>query len=238
MYCRSSQGDFWSLKRRRTRGRSKEPYRLRVVGHSLGGAALLIYLVTSRLQKRPHRIYRLILLTPAGFLQKAPLVTTSPLPFLYHFHKGCRSQDTANISRVRTHVWSELDSMLSGHAMQFESKKPSAPSCLEAIVKQPVPKIHKAIALRSLPGTLCLLGWVCLNSLKRAYFSILCAWIACDILKKTANKSPVSPSRRFSSLQSFCSCMPNSLPLFFAGCLSFHLVPACHYVAEQPIATW
>lgn len=58
-----------------------DPYRLRAVGHSLGGAALLIYTVMSRRRKRRHHIYRLILLTPAGFLQHAPLVcsfTTLP----------------------------------------------------------------------------------------------------------------------------------------------------------------
>ncbi len=53
-----------------------EPYRLRVVAHSLGGAALLVYAVQCRRQRRPHHMYRLILLTPAGFLQKAPLVRT------------------------------------------------------------------------------------------------------------------------------------------------------------------
>ena len=51
-----------------------EPYRLRAVGHSLGGASLLIYAVMCRQLGRPHHIYRLILLTPAGFLQKLPLV--------------------------------------------------------------------------------------------------------------------------------------------------------------------
>lgn len=55
-----------------------EPYRLRVVAHSLGGAALLIYAVQCRRQRRPHHIYRLILLTPAGFLQKMPLVRAGP----------------------------------------------------------------------------------------------------------------------------------------------------------------
>ena len=51
---------------------SPDPYRLRAVGHSLGGAALLIYLVTSLRKKRPHHVYRLILLTPAGFLKHYP----------------------------------------------------------------------------------------------------------------------------------------------------------------------
>ena len=55
-----------------------EPYRLRVVAHSLGGAALLVYAVQCRRMRRPHHIYRLILLTPAGFLEKIPLVR-SPL---------------------------------------------------------------------------------------------------------------------------------------------------------------
>jgi len=56
-----------------------EPYRLRAVGHSLGGAALLIYAVMCRKLGRPHHIYRLILLTPAGFPQKLPLVQ-NPAP--------------------------------------------------------------------------------------------------------------------------------------------------------------
>ena len=45
------------------------------MGHSLGGASLLIYAVMCRRARRPHRLYRLILLTPAGFLQSAPKVT-------------------------------------------------------------------------------------------------------------------------------------------------------------------
>ena len=58
-------------------GGMPEPYRLRAVGHSLGGASLLIYVVMCRQLGRPHHIYRLILLTPAGFLQKLPLVCWS-----------------------------------------------------------------------------------------------------------------------------------------------------------------
>ena len=52
-----------------------EAYRLRAVGHSLGGASLLIYLVMCRRARRPHHLYRLILLTPAGFLSQAPKVS-------------------------------------------------------------------------------------------------------------------------------------------------------------------
>ena len=45
------------------------------MGHSLGGASLLIYLVMRRRARRAHRLYRLILLTPAGFLSSYPLVS-------------------------------------------------------------------------------------------------------------------------------------------------------------------
>ena len=51
-----------------------DPYRLRAVGHSLGGAALLLYMVMCRKRGRQHHVYRLILLTPAGFLKHAPVV--------------------------------------------------------------------------------------------------------------------------------------------------------------------
>lgn len=46
------------------------------MGHSLGGASLLIYIVMQRLKNKPHYISRLVLLTPAGFLK------TSPIPWV------------------------------------------------------------------------------------------------------------------------------------------------------------
>lgn len=52
----------------------EEPYRLRAIGHSLGGASLLIYVTHCRRLGRPHHIHRLVLLTPAGFLITWPLV--------------------------------------------------------------------------------------------------------------------------------------------------------------------
>ncbi|KAK9834097.1 hypothetical protein WJX84_003001 [Apatococcus fuscideae] len=58
----------------------EEPYRLRAIGHSLGGASLLIYVTHCRRQGRPHHIHRLILLTPAGFLITWPLIA---YPFIY-----------------------------------------------------------------------------------------------------------------------------------------------------------
>jgi len=45
----------------------REPYNLRVVAHSLGGASMLIYLIMRLRSGRPHRLQRLVLLTPAGF---------------------------------------------------------------------------------------------------------------------------------------------------------------------------
>lgn len=50
------------------------PYRLRAVGHSLGGAMLLMYAVRRRMEGRPHHLCRLVLLTPAGMLREFPLV--------------------------------------------------------------------------------------------------------------------------------------------------------------------
>ncbi len=62
-----------------------EPYRLRAVAHSLGGASLLVYAVMCRRLGRPHHLYRIILLTPAGFLEKIPLVRPRPLRASLHY---------------------------------------------------------------------------------------------------------------------------------------------------------
>ncbi|KAG0607690.1 hypothetical protein M758_8G047800 [Ceratodon purpureus] len=48
------------------------PYTLCGIAHSLGGAAILIYLVTRCLAKKPHYLSRLILLSPAGFHEEVP----------------------------------------------------------------------------------------------------------------------------------------------------------------------
>ncbi|GBF99175.1 alpha beta hydrolase family [Raphidocelis subcapitata] len=53
---------------------AREPYNLRVVAHSLGGASVLIYLVMRLRSGAPHRVSRLILLTPAGFHGVVPIV--------------------------------------------------------------------------------------------------------------------------------------------------------------------
>ena len=57
------------------RAASAEPYRLRCVGHSMGGAALLIYAVMCRHLGRPHHIAHLILMSPAGFQASPPLLS-------------------------------------------------------------------------------------------------------------------------------------------------------------------
>jgi pimeloyl-ACP methyl ester carboxylesterase len=49
------------------------PYRLQAVGHSLGAALLLMYVVGSSMNNQPHRVRRLILLSPAGFHSSIPL---------------------------------------------------------------------------------------------------------------------------------------------------------------------
>lgn len=55
---------------------------MRAVGHSLGAMSLLMYAVGCARQGRPHRIHRLILLTPAGFHLKIPLVAWLIVTFL------------------------------------------------------------------------------------------------------------------------------------------------------------
>jgi len=67
-----------------------QPYRLRAVGHSMGGAALLIYAVMCRNLGRPHRLDRLVLLTPAGFQANPPLAA---VPFIKLIPVACAALD-------------------------------------------------------------------------------------------------------------------------------------------------
>ncbi|XP_031372367.1 uncharacterized protein LOC116187646 [Punica granatum] len=46
---------------------SDQPFKLCTICHSLGGAAMLMYVITRRIEEKPHRLSRLILLSPAGF---------------------------------------------------------------------------------------------------------------------------------------------------------------------------
>ena len=56
-------------------GMAELPYSISAVGHSLGGASLLIYAVTAARAGRTTGINRLILLTPAGFHHKCAIVS-------------------------------------------------------------------------------------------------------------------------------------------------------------------
>nr|GEV97300.1 AB-hydrolase lipase domain-containing protein [Tanacetum cinerariifolium] len=56
---------------------TEQPYKLCSICHSLGGAAILMYIITRRIEQKPHRISRLILLSPAGFHHDSTLVLTS-----------------------------------------------------------------------------------------------------------------------------------------------------------------
>ncbi|XP_013649676.2 lipase 3 isoform X2 [Brassica napus] len=51
----------------------EEPYKLCAVCHSLGGAAILMYVITRKIKEKPHRLSRLILLSPAGFHEDSNL---------------------------------------------------------------------------------------------------------------------------------------------------------------------
>ncbi|GAB2209564.1 hypothetical protein Droror1_Dr00026783 [Drosera rotundifolia] len=51
-------------------------YKLCAISHSLGGAAVLMYTITSLMQEKPHRLSSLILLSPAGFHDDSAFVFT------------------------------------------------------------------------------------------------------------------------------------------------------------------
>ena len=53
-----------------------QPYKLWAVSHSLGGAAILMYVITRRIEEKSHRLSRMILLSPAGFHEDSNLVFT------------------------------------------------------------------------------------------------------------------------------------------------------------------
>ncbi|KAL3627029.1 hypothetical protein CASFOL_028392 [Castilleja foliolosa] len=44
-----------------------QPYKICAICHSLGGAAILMYVITRRIEEKLHRLSRIILLSPAGF---------------------------------------------------------------------------------------------------------------------------------------------------------------------------
>ena len=49
-------------------------YKLCAISHSLGGAAILMYVITRRIEEKPHRLSRLVLLSPAGFHHESNLI--------------------------------------------------------------------------------------------------------------------------------------------------------------------
>ncbi|XP_072968894.1 uncharacterized protein [Typha angustifolia] len=53
-----------------------QPYKLCAVSHSLGGAVMLMYVLTRRIAEEPHRLSRLILLSPAGFHEDSTIAFT------------------------------------------------------------------------------------------------------------------------------------------------------------------
>ena len=48
------------------------PYRLQAVAHSLGAASVMMYAVVCRMRGQPHRLRRLVLMSPAGFHSPIP----------------------------------------------------------------------------------------------------------------------------------------------------------------------
>ncbi|CAI9113626.1 OLC1v1014261C1 [Oldenlandia corymbosa var. corymbosa] len=57
-------------------GTDEQPYKLCAICHSLGGASILMYVVTQRMKQKSHRLSRMILLSPAGFHHDSTFVFT------------------------------------------------------------------------------------------------------------------------------------------------------------------
>ena len=111
-----------------------QPYVLSGVAHSLGGAAMLTYLLTQRMKRQEHHLSRLILLSPAGFHEKTPLlfdILKFLVPFIDPFMRrfipgfyiptrGLRllfnklAQDFQNFPALRALVQVAFSSMLVG----------------------------------------------------------------------------------------------------------------------------
>ncbi|XP_071731520.1 uncharacterized protein [Rutidosis leptorrhynchoides] len=64
---------------------TEQPYKLCAICHSLGGAAILMYIITRRIEEKPHRLSRLILLSPAGFHHDSTFLLAALENFLLWF---------------------------------------------------------------------------------------------------------------------------------------------------------
>ncbi|KAE8724982.1 STOMATAL CYTOKINESIS-DEFECTIVE 1 family protein [Hibiscus syriacus] len=60
----------------------EQPYKLGAMAHSLGGAVMLMYLVMRLIERKPHKLSRMILLSPAGFHQETIFILTVAHYFL------------------------------------------------------------------------------------------------------------------------------------------------------------
>ncbi|GMJ14914.1 hypothetical protein like AT1G73920 [Hibiscus trionum] len=56
--------------------KAEQPYKLCAISHSMGGAAMLMYVIIRRIEEKPHRLSRLILLSPAGFHDETSFIFT------------------------------------------------------------------------------------------------------------------------------------------------------------------
>jgi hypothetical protein len=72
------------------------PYRLQAVAHSLGAASVMMYAVVCRMRGQPHRLRRLVLMSPAGFHSPIP---GGMLPFKYLFPPLVRLLDRTPLLR-------------------------------------------------------------------------------------------------------------------------------------------
>eukprot|EP00898_Chlorokybus_atmophyticus_P005579 jgi/Chlat1/6021/Chrsp4S06203 len=64
----------------------QQPYTMAAVAHSLGGAAIMLYVVACRRANLPHRLSRVVLLSPAGFHHDLPVFYRGVRMFLPLLH--------------------------------------------------------------------------------------------------------------------------------------------------------
>ncbi|KAE8724983.1 STOMATAL CYTOKINESIS-DEFECTIVE 1 family protein [Hibiscus syriacus] len=64
----------------------EQPYKLCAISHSMGGAAMLMYVIIRRIEGKPHRLSRLILLSPAAG-RKDQIISSSMVKKHYRLMK-------------------------------------------------------------------------------------------------------------------------------------------------------
>jgi lysosomal acid lipase/cholesteryl ester hydrolase len=112
-----------------------EPYKLRVVAHSLGGASALIYLVMRLRARVPHRVSRLVLLTPAGFHARLPWALWPILTLVPLFSRAARALAGPSAAAALYIPTSAARSLTFKFILDFARLMPALADLLRAVVR-------------------------------------------------------------------------------------------------------